>query len=493
MAKIINLIDFLPEPEDGSAKRLLPKQQDFFDAVLNNSGSKYILYAGGVGSAKTTIGCLTTLALAIKYPGDYLVCRQFLPELKLTTYKTFLSICPPELIVEHRIADMIIKIRSSDGKTSDVIFRGLDEPSKHRSLNLNAAYIDESSQVSEEAFVLLQSRLRGRFIRKIFMTTNPAGHDWQYRLFIKQDALSLEAKRQFKLIHAPSTENIFLPEGYVKSMMLTYSKERIDREIMASFDAFQGQIYTEFRRDIHVIKPFAIPTEWTKFVGMDHGYVNPTCAIWIASDYDGTLYAYREFYQSGWIIEEICKGKKTQGPGLIETNRKDKIEGIWIDPSTRADRGKESDFSTYLEHLPKDWPLLPANNSVQTGIDRLKEYLKVNPKTGKPRLYIFDTCGNLIDELVKYKWKELSAGLTNTNNQKEEPVKKDDHACDALRYAVMSRPDSPKLEDKNAKRREHSTLEGSVMKELHELKNKKKQIDPWKEEYFQDQSWDDNF
>lgn len=480
----INLLDLLPDPDDGSPKRLLPKQQEFFDSVLGDNQHKYILYAGGVGSAKTTIGCLTTLALAIMYPGDYLVCRQFLPELKLTTLKTFLALCPKELIVENRVADGIVRIKSAGGKISDVIFRGLDEPDKHRSLNLNAAYIDESSQVSYEAFLLLQSRLRGKHVRKIYMTTNPAGHDWQHRLFVKQDNIAPAGRKHFKLIKAPSTENVFLPKGYVESMLTTYSKERIEREVMASFDAFQGQIFSEFRADVHVIPPFSIPQEWTKFVGLDHGFVNPACAIWCAMDYDGTVFAYREFYQSGFIIEEICKGNvKTGDSGLIRLNSTDKIEGIWVDPSTKAERGKGSDFLSYLDHLPKEWPLVPANNSVTSSIDRIQELLKINPKTGKPRLFVFNSCPNLVEQIVQYRWKELSAGLSATQNQKEEPVKKDDHAVDALRYAIMSRPEEPKIADLNAKRRQAPTLTGSILREMHEIKKGTGVKDPWQEVY----------
>lgn len=469
----INLIDCLPAPPDGSPKRLLPKQQEFFSSVLDPNGPKYVLYAGGVGSAKTTIGCLTTIAAAVLFPGTYLVCRQFLPELKITTLKTFLDLCPKGLIIEHRVADGIIRLRANGG-VSEVIFRGLDDPDKHRSLNLNGAYIDESSQTTEEAFLLLQSRLRGPHLRKIWCSTNPAGHDWQYRLWVKQDAVTQAGKKQFKLIKAPSTENVFLPDGYVTGMMATYSQDRIDREILASFDAFQGMIFTEMRRDLHVIKPFAIPEEWSKFVGMDHGFQNAACGLWCAVDYDGNVYAYREFYQEQWIIEEICKGnKKTGEHGLIGLNNRDKIEAIYIDPSTRADRGKESDFHTYMDNLPKKWALIPANNQVRASIDRIQEYLKPNHRTGKPRLYIFDTCPNLIEQMTQYRWKELSTGLATTQNPKEEPVKKDDHAVDALRYAMMSLPDSPKADKEKLKAKEIRTSEWHLREELQAIRKPK--------------------
>ena len=470
---IIDLNRTFPEGPDGT-RRALPKQKLFMDTVLDLKGPPYVLYSGGVGSGKTLIGCILTIMLAVLFPGDYLVCRLFNPELKATTYRTFLEICPPELIVEHRIADQTIKIRSQGGKTSTILFRGLDEPDKLRSLNLNAAYVDEMSQVSEEAFTLLQGRLRGKHVRKIYGTTNPNGHSWLYRYFIKKDFATEDAKRRFYHISAPSTENIHLPDGYVDGMLSTWSTDRIKREVMGSWDAFSGQVYTDFSRHIHVIKPFKIPDEWTKFIGGDHGFRNPAAFLWTAVDYDGNLYVYREFYEREWYIDEIVKGNRRpgfQGKGIVELSRGEKIEGVWIDPSTKANRGKDADFTTYLENMPKDWSLIPANNEVGTGIDRVKQYLRVDPRTNRPRLFIFDSCPELIEEIAQYRYEELSAGQTNDKNIKESPVKKDDHAIDALRYAVMSRPEAPKIEDKQKKFRQQASLEASISRELHEIRN----------------------
>lgn len=489
---IVDLNQCFPEAPDGS-RSPLPKQKQFLDAVLDPKGPAYCLYSGGVGSGKTLIGCITTIILAVLFPGDYLVCRLFNPELKLTTYKTFLEICPKELIIEHRVADQIVKIRSQNGGVSNVIFRGLEEPDKHRSLNLNAAYIDESSQVSEEAFTLLQSRLRGKHVRKIFMTTNPNGHTWQYRYFIKKDWPSDKAKKQFFHISAPSYENVHLPDGYVQNMYDTWSVDRLKREVEGSWDAFAGQIYTEFSRNTHVVKPFRIPDEWTKFVGADHGYRNPACFLWCAMDYDSNIYVYREFYQSEWIIEEICNGRGVE-PGVIKLNGSDKIQGVWIDPSTKANRGKDSDFQTYLDYIPKNWSFIPANNEVETGIDRVKQYLKVSDRTNKPRLFIFENCTNLVEQMTQYKYEELAPGQEAQRNIKETPVKKDDHAVDALRYAVMSRPEEPKAKDLTDRKRNEYGMSGSLQRELNEIKSGGgKHKDPWGESYEKDPGLNNDF
>lgn len=481
MSKIINLNDCFP-PNPQGERGPLPKQAQFMTAALNEKGPSYILYSGGVGSGKTLIGCIVVLTMAFLKRGDYLVSRLFNPELKITTYRTFIDICPKDLILEHRIADQIIRLRTADGGVSNIIFRGLDEPDKMRSLNLNAAYIDEASQVSEEAFTLLQSRLRGKHYRKILCTTNPNGHSWLYRYWIKKDFGNADAKKNFLSVHAPSTENLHLPEGYVKAMLDSWSDERIRREVMGSWDAFQGQVYTEFERSKHVIKPFRIPEEWTRFVGIDHGYRNPTCALWCAMDYDGNIYAYREFYQAEWIIEEIVNGIKTTGAkGLVQLTGGEKVDGFWIDPSTKANRGKESDFTTYLEYIPRSWALIPANNEVANGIDRVKQLLKPDPKTNNPRLFFFDTCENTIEQIAQYKYEELTPGQEMNKNIKESPVKKDDHAVDALRYAIMSRPEEPKKADLKAKKRDEPTLSGSVQRELHEIKQGGGSTDVWKD------------
>ncbi len=483
---LLDLNFCFPEPVKGK-RGPLPKQQQFLDSALSADGPKYTLYCGGIGSGKTLIGCITVLCWAVLHPGDYLICRQFAPELKITTLKTFLEICPPELIVEHRVADAIVKIKSANGKISNVIFRQLEEPDKLRSLNLSGFYIDESSQVSEAAFMLLQGRLRGPGLRKGVLTTNPAGHDWQFQWFVKQDMFTdKNIAKLFKLIQAPSTENKHLPIGYVQTIMATWSKERIEREIYGSMDSFEGQVYSEFRRDIHVIQPFRIPDDWTRVIGIDHGYRNPAAWVWGAVDHDDNLYIYREFYKREWLIEEICKKGKTDpktgdySPSVTLLMGKERISEAHIDPSTRQVRGTTAgtDWEAYVDNLPTGFPLMCANNDKGPGIDRVKSFLKLDEGTGKPRMYLFNTCTNLIEEMSQYKYAELTTGQQGRVNEKEEPVKNNDHACDALRYLVMSRPEAPTIGTDPYKLIQYNSVEGELHRYL-ENKRKPPVKDPW--------------
>ncbi len=474
---ILDLNNCFPEGSDGT-RGPLPKQSIMLKALLSASGPKYIAYIGGIGSGKSLIGCISILTQAVLYPGDYLIARQFLPELKITTYKTFLEICPPELIAEHRIADMTIKIKAQGGKISNIFFRGLEEPDKHRSLNLSGWYVDEGNQCSEAAFMLLQGRLRGAGLRKGFITSNSGGHDWLYRWFSKKDHLTTEAaKKNYLLITAPSTENKHLPEGYVQSLMESWSQDRIDREIYASFDAFEGMVYHEFRRDIHVVKPFRIPDTWERHIRFDHGYRNPAAALCSAISPDGEVYVYRELYEKEWLIHELLNGdRKTKKEGLVERCRGEKFLTAKIDPSTRARRGTTgaSDYDEYVKHWPEAWPALQmAKNDVQVGIDRVKSYLKVSPKNNKPLLYIFENCNNLLEELTTYRYPELKPNQTGKKAENENPMKVDDHALDALRYMIVDLPEPYTFEKKDERWKTMRMSEIQLQDDLENIRNPK--------------------
>jgi hypothetical protein len=97
--------------------------------------------------------------------------------------------------------------------------------------------------------------------------------------------------------------------------------------------------------------------------------------------------------------------------------------------------------SVQLEYVYNGLPIILGNNDVSAGITRLKTRFLGNALIG-PELYISSSCDRLIWELRKYRWgKWAHKKMQYDRNAKEEPVKKDDHACDALRYGVASRPE----------------------------------------------------
>lgn len=470
----LDLNQLFPVAADGTHSPL-PKQAEFLRHVLDVSGPQYVAYYGGFGSGKSVVLCTAIITQAVLYGGEYSIHRHFMPELRRTTMKTFLDMCPKELILEIRVADAEVHLKSAKGKAI-IYFIGLDEPGKIDSMNLSGFAIDEASQTTEEALLKLQGRLRNpKGLRKGLLVGNPKGRDHVYRYFVSKLAVREDMRHKYKMIVAPSTENVHLPEGYIEGMLGSYSKERIQRDIMGSFDSFEGMIYNEFDRSVHVVKPYDIPDAWTRIIGQDDGYTNPAASIFGAVDENGDIVIYDEVYVRETVVTDLCK--KFINPKIGSQ----KIAGMYIDPSTKAKRNQSggmaySNFSVYLDNLPKQVPLICANNDVSTGIDRVKTFLKVNPKTRKPRLTIFENCTNLLEEIGEYRWAELSANQEGTKNQKEEPRKYNDHAMDALRYLVMSRPDPSKAPDRS--KAQFPTLEASIKKDFEGLR-KPKEKDPF--------------
>jgi phage terminase large subunit len=72
--------------------------------------------------------------------------------------------------------------------------------------------------------------------------------------------------------------------------------------------------------------------------------------------------------------------------------------------------------------------VLEGNNDIDEGISKLKSYFKNGV------ISVDFGCKNLIKELQSYRYEKDRI----TKNKTERPVKKFDHACDALRYGVTN-------------------------------------------------------
>ena len=313
---------------------------------------------------------------------------------------------------------------------SVILFRSLDDAfHKIKSLNLGWFWIDELTETSEDIWLGLIGRMRRKGVRQAaWGTTNPEGHDWVWKRFIANK------DPKYFIVHAPSTENPYLPDGYIQSLMDTYPDEWIKRYVHGSFETFEGLIYKDFRDSAPWVAPTReIPKEWYRFVAIDHGYRNPTAVLWIAVAPDGQAIVYDEFYATSKLVSEIAEVIKTK-------NNDQNIRLYLIDPSCRNRDGKTGRSIIDEFEDNRIYPE-PANNDVRAGINHVQEYLKV--KNGKPKLQILSGCRNLISELQTYRWKDLKPGASI--DEPERPQKKDDHAVDALRYGVNYLYNAPKL------------------------------------------------
>jgi phage terminase large subunit-like protein len=175
-------------------------------------------------------------------------------------------------------------------------------------------------------------------------------------------------------------------------------------------------------------------SRWGHFGMLDHGFTNPTAFLLAAFDEEGRVIVYDEYYQAGKTIrentEEILKLIREREVGAH-------LQYIVADPAIRQ-TSAITGTTTQTEYAEHGLYLSPGNNDVRAGINRVFNRLSKN------QIYISERCEKLLWEMKRYRWDTFASEKTKTkNNPKETPMKKNDHACDALRYGIVSRPTLP--------------------------------------------------
>ena len=147
------------------------------------------------------------------------------------------------------------------------------------------------------------------------------------------------------------------------------------------------------------------------YAGFDYGSSHASALILLGYA-DGKLYAYKEYKQAGLSNTQILNG-------IVSTLGETKLP-IYADPSAAG-------FIRDMKRIGLN--VRRANNDVLPGIQTTQTLLE----SGK--LLISRDCPELIKELHGYTWA--------TNDSADKPVKANDDAVDALRYAVMSTMTKP--------------------------------------------------
>jgi len=217
--------------------------------------------------------------------------------------------------------------------------------------------------------------------------------------------------KDYLVVQTSSYDNLFLPDGYVSSMEDAYDEDWTRRYLQGLWFDFEGFIYPEFSREVH-LGDFRHITYNDYFGGLDFGFRNPACFLLIARDSDDNLIICDELYQSGLTNSELAV-KILELVKPVHQN----FQSIFCDPSAPAT----------IEEIGKYVYCQPANNDVISGISVVKNRFK------QKTLFIDQGCTHLIKELESYQYEKDSKNKDAT----ERPLKKNDHAVDALRYGCM--------------------------------------------------------
>jgi len=378
------------------------QQRKFFDSTAPE-----VLYSGAFRAGKSRIGCEKAYDLARRYPGIPIgVFRKTAASLAASTERTLLhDVIPRSQIVRSNRTERWYELANG----SRIWLFGLDPdpitglPSKVGSVELGFAFLDEAAEMTEADWVMVKGRLSWPGIgwHQIAAATNPASPThWLKRRFTPPTD-----ERVF--LHASSFDNPALPADYMAeaaSMPDGYFRQRY---IEGLWVAAEGQIW--ILPDAQVMEPF--DQRWHRSIaGIDWGYQHAFACEVIVETSLGRRHVVDEVFARGQTVTQLL-------PRLRALRERWSIDHFYADPSQPG----------YIADCQAaGLPVTAATNDVLPGItavsDEISRGLTVSPR-----------CTGLLTELPGYAWDtQRGSGMP-----KDVPIKQNDDACDALRYAVM--------------------------------------------------------
>lgn len=401
-----------------------------------------VLLDGPAGTGKSR-ACLEKLHLAaMKYPGMRgIIVRKVRNDLSEAAIQTFdNNVVSPYDGVKKVGGTNVSHYEYPNG--ARIVIAGLDRDSKVMSAEYDMAYAQEATELDEEEWEKLTTRLRNGKMpyQQLIADCNPdAPTHWLNQRCNDGVTVRLTSRHEDNPVLWDAERGEWTESGraYI-SRLDALTGARRDRLRHGKWVASEGMIYIDsYTAALNLIDPpwrdgrgnvvTTPPREWPRFWTIDFGYTNPfVCQMWAESP-DGELYRYREIYRTQRLVEDHARTM---------------LRAMDVVPRAIVCDHDAEDRATLEKHL--GMRTIAAIKDVSPGIQAVAARMRP-ASNGRPRIYLVKgalverdhslrdvrkpTCTE--EEVEGYVWDDAKT--------KEVPVKENDHGMDSMRYLVMLR------------------------------------------------------
>ena len=330
--------------------------------------------------------------------------------------------------------------------------------SKYQGHEYQRMLLEELTQIPEElSYLKLLSSCRSTVPElepRVFSTANPGGkgHAWVKSRFIDRASPYTAFKdpisgryRMFVPATVEDNPTILTHDPDYVRFLESLPEPLRSAWRSGDWDVFAGQYFIEYHPNTHCLNveeanKIGFGNPWNrKYIGMDWGYANPFCALWLEVTPDDTVFVYRELYGKEkhpieWAddIVRLSQGEEIHMV-LADPSMWIRNPMSWNNPGTAmySDKSIAQSIESGI-----DYPIVPANNNRVNGWMNMARLLHYTDKS-RPNLYFVD-CPNLA--------RTLPLMLRDDKNPEDIDTTLEDHCVDALRYGLthVQAPDKPK-------------------------------------------------
>lgn len=400
---------------------------------------------GAMGSGKTYAVCAEAIAWALEQPGIRgLITRKTIPELRDTTETVFFDVLPDELLragKTTRLGGHTAEFIFPNGST--ILFKGIDDWKKHKSLNLGFIAWDEMDEFDEETYIGMLTRIRQRdptaagrrwgagliTKRGTWGASNPEGENWIWKRFVKSPKPG--RSQYFK---STSFDNPYLTNDYYENL-LSMPEPWIKRYVLCQFDDFAGQIYEAWTGD-HMVPRYArawdrngdpeYPAHAVHWMALDPGMRDPTAGLWVVVERQPRLriVAVAEYQESNLDVTAHARAFRR-----IEARNRLRVSKRIADPNriNIRDNTTPTKLSDAYRRAGFRFDLGPSRYD-----DRIPA---LGTLIANGQFVVTEDCPMTYESIRDARWKDLTpAQRARGDEPPEQPEKRNRHLCDAAEY-----------------------------------------------------------